>query len=232
MALPMIEVPKYHTLLPSTGEKVIFRPFLVKEQKQLLVAVGGDAEQQMQATEEIISACTFEKIDARKIPAYDAEYLFLQIRARSIGENIDLILTCNSCEETQPAKLDLTIVGVKKPEGHEYDIDLGKGLILTLADPNLRTMDILQQSTGPDAVIELIARCISKIWNNDELFDAAEYSLAELIEFIENLSPANLAQLEKFFETLPVLRHEMDFECKKCGAKNTAAMESLQGFFV
>ena len=232
MALPQIDVPKYHTTLPSTGEKITFRPFLVREQKQLLVAVGGDNEQQMQATQDIIWACTFEQVDPRRLSVFDAEFLFLQIRARSIGENVDLILSCAECDNTQPAKLDLTAVQVSKPAGHEYNIELGQGLILTMADPDMRAMHQLREDASPEAVIELIASCISKIWKNDELFDTAEYSLAELIEFVENLSPQNLIQLEKFFDTLPVLRHELDFECKKCGAKNTAIMEGLQSFFV
>jgi hypothetical protein len=231
MALPTLDVPKYHTVLPSTGEKILFRPFIVREQKQLLVAVNGDADQQIQAIEDIVRTCTYEKIDPTRIPASDAEHLFLQIRARSIGEQVDLNLTCGECAATQNARLDLTAVQVHQPAGHEHTLDLDGNILLKMSDPNMRIMDAVRRENTPDAVIELIAHSIDSIWQGDEMFAAADYTLAELIDFVENLSPRNLEQLETFFETLPVLKHDIGFECKKCGAKNNAALEGLQSFF-
>lgn len=232
MSLPNIELSKYHVELPSTGETVMFRPFLVREQKQLLVAVNGDKLQQTQAMYDIINICTFGKIDAAHIPAYDAEFLFMQIRSRSIGEHVDLLLTCNQCQQEQPGQLDLTAVQVQKPEGHVRDIDLGNGLVLTMQDPNLLDVELVRNDPTPDAVIELIARSIRSIWQGDEMYSTADYSLAELVDWVEQLSPRNLDQLQSFYETLPVLRHELKFECKHCGAENTAVLEGLQGFFV
>lgn len=232
MSLPNIELSKYHVTLPSTGETVMFRPFLVREQKQLLVAVNGDRLQQTQAMYDIINICTFGKIDAANIPAYDAEYLFMQIRSRSIGENIELLLNCSNCGQEQPGRLDLNDVQVQKPEGHVHDIDLGNGLIVNMQDPNLMDVEQLRLDPTPDAVIELIARSIRSIWRGDEMYSTADYSLAEMLDWVENLSPRNLDQMQEFYQTLPVLRHELNFECKHCGAKNTAVLEGLQGFFV
>lgn len=232
MALPMIEVPKYYVNLPSTGEKIVFRPFLVKEQKQLLVAVNGDLEQQMQAVDDIINACTFGKVNANTLSAYDAEYLFLQIRARSIGETIDLVLSCAHCENQQPGSLDLTSVQVQKPLGHEYTIELDGDIIIKLSDPNIRNVNAVKENNTPDTIIELIARSIQSIWKGDEIFSASDYTVAELIDFVENLSPISFEKIEQFFNTLPVLRHDVDFECKQCGAKNTATLEGLESFFV
>lgn len=232
MSLPQMTAPKFTTTLPSTGEKVVYRPFLVREQKKLLVAVDGDAEQQTQSVEDIIRACTFDAIDPTNITAYDAEFLFVQIRARSIGENVDLILSCSACDANQQSSLDLTSVQVSKPAGHAHEIDLGDQIMLVLQDPDLRAMDELRGDNTPDAVVRLIARSIKTIWKADEMFAAQDYTLAELIEFVENLSPKNLAQLESYFDTLPVLRHDIEFECKECGAKNTAVLEGLQSFFV
>lgn len=232
MSLPSIELTKYHIELPSNGQTVMFRPFLVREQKQLLVAVNGDKLQQTQAMYDVIAACTFGKVDATRLPAYDVEYLFMQIRARSIGEHVDLILTCQECQHEQPGTLDLTAVNVKKDATHVYDLDLGNGMILNMKDPSLIDVETLRQDPGPDAVIELIARSIKTIWKGDESYAADDYSLAELIDFIDNLSPKNLETLEGFFNSLPALRHELNFECKQCGAKNTAVLEGLQGFFV
>jgi hypothetical protein len=232
MSLPLIDVPKYTTELPSNGEKITFRPFIVREQKQLLLAVNGDAEQQIKAVEDVIQACTWNKINITKLPAYDIEYLFLQIRARSVGETVDLSLTCKNCSHKQPYKLDLTNVSVNKPQGHVSNIDLGQGLIVKMQDPNLISVDELRRNYTADGIIELIAKSIDSIWKNDELFSAKDYSLKELIEFVENLNPQNLTLIESFFDSLPVLKHELEFKCTECETDNSITLEGLQSFFV
>lgn len=231
MALPLIEAPKYYTELPSTGEKIQFRPFIVREQKQLLMAAQADADAQIQATEDIINACTWGKVDAKKLPSYDVEFLFLQIRARSIGENIELSLGCSHCENKQPYTLDVTKVLVDKSAKHNNTIDIGNNVIIKLRDPGLRTVDELRRDPNADAVIKLIASSIDSIWQGDTMYSAADYSLPELIEFIENLSPANLEKVEAYFESLPFLKHTIDFKCTKCEADNQAVLEGLQSFF-
>ena len=233
MALPQIDVPVYTTQLPSTGEVVKFRPFLVREQKQLLIAQNAGIEQQTQAVLDIVNVCTYEKLPVDKLPAYDIEYLFLQLRTHSVGENIDLVLTCGECENKQETKLDLTTVKVEKSPEHEHNVDLGNGLILNMQDPNLAIINSLRSETEltADIVIAIIASCIRTIWKGDESYAAMDYTQAELIEFVENLSPGNLEQLEKYFVTMPRLKHVLDFTCNKCGKENSAAMEGLQSFF-
>jgi len=231
MSLPTIDVPKYQTQLPSTGARVEYRPFLVREQKNLLIAVGGDADQQLQALKDTVQTCTFGQLNVDQLSAYDVEYLFLQIRARSIGENLDLVLRCQSCEATHEQSLDLTMVSVNKPLGHERELEL-EGLTLTLRDPGIDAVDRYRRDPGPDAVIELIAQCIESIWQGDDLYSAQDYTLKELVEFVEELSPRNLQQLESYFNTLPVLRHELHWTCAACSTDNTAVLEGLQGFFV
>ena len=125
MSLPKLDVPTYNLTVPSTGESIKIRPFLVREQKQLLIAQNGDVQQQTQAVLDIVQACTFNTFDVQHAPAYDAEYLFMQIRARSVGENIDLVLTCSECENRQDGNLDITTVEVKKTSGHGSNVDLG-----------------------------------------------------------------------------------------------------------
>lgn len=232
MSLPLIEAPKYSTILPVSNTKVTYRPFLVKEQKQLLVAVNGDQDQQLMAVEDIIKVCTFDKINPKKLSAADAEYLFIQIRSKSIGEKVDLTLTCAECQQSQPGDLDLANVEVQTIENHEKKITLDSGVILLMKDPNMETMDIVRRDNTPDTVIELIARCIESIWQGDEMFSANDYTLAELIEFVEQLMPSDLDKLQVFFESLPVLKHDIEFECKHCGAKNVATLEGLASFFV
>lgn len=231
MSLPVIDTPKYHVTLPGNGEKVIFRPFTVKEQKQLLVAVNGDAEQQILAVEDIINACTFGKVNARQLAAYDSEYLFLQIRARSIGETVALNLTCSECGNIQGGSLDLTSVGLEAPADHKHVFEIDDQITVKMRDPDIQLMDAIRRNNTPDAVTEFIARSIQSIWRGDELFDANDYSLAELIDWVEKLNPVNLEALEDFFSTLPVVRHNIEFTCTKCNTKNVAVMEGLQSFF-
>ena len=234
MALPKLDVPQYSTLLPSTGESVRYRPFLVKEQKQLLIATGGSIEQQAHTVLDLVDTCTFGKLNVYGLPAYDIEYLFLQMRAKSVGENIDLVLTCAECENKQDSKLDLTTVNVIKTD-HPHNLDLGNGLMLTMKDPDLvATTEFRDENLSPertDAVIKLIARSIQNIWKDGENYAVSDYSLAETIEFVENLSPANLETIQQFFITLPVLSHTIDYTCEKCSAKNSATLEGLQSFF-
>jgi hypothetical protein len=236
MGLPKIDVPVYNTELPSTGELIKFRPFLVKEQKQLLIAQGGDVQQQYEAVQDIVRACTFDKLNVATAPAYDVEYLFLQIRARSVGENIDLVLTCGECENKQNQVLDITTVQINKPDNHQSSIDLGNGLTLNLKDPTLQQLEAFkinaQTGDGADAIIGLVASSITNIWRGDENFAALDYSPAEMVEFVENLSPQNLEKLEGYFATMPSLRHSIEYKCEKCGADNSADMEGLQSFFV
>jgi ribosomal protein L44E len=233
MALPKIDVPVYSIELPSTGEVIKYRPFLVREQKQLLIAQNAGLEQQTQAVIDLVAECTFNKLDVRKLPAYDLEFLFLRLRANSVGENIDLVLTCGECENRQDAQLDLTAVQVKKYPDHNNNVDLGGGLLVNLADPDLENLAVLRGSANPDVnqIIRLIASCIKTIWKDEDMYSALDYSPAELIEFVENLSPANFGKLEQFFLSMPKLRHEINFKCNKCGADNTAALEGLQSFF-
>lgn len=230
MSLPMFTAPKHRIELPSTGEKVEFRPFLVREQKLLLMATNGNAEQQIHAMNEVIQACTFNKVNAARLPAFDAEFLFLNIRAHSVGENVNIVMTC-SCEAKQDAKLDVTTVKVDRPAGHDRIIEIDANNSIEMRYPTLFELNNLQAATNIDGIIELIANSIDSIWQGEERFAAADYSAAELIEFVENLNPVTLERLENFFATMPVLRHNMDWDCKECGKHNTVTMEGMNSFF-
>lgn len=231
MSLPRIDVPSYTCILPSTGQSIQYRPFLVKEQKQLLIAMGGDEQQKIQTVKNIVAACVTDKIDVDRMPAYDLEYLFMQLRIRSVGESVDLILSCGECDNKQNALLDLQTVEVQKPAGHASEIDLGGDLMVTLRDPSIEQIAELKESDSVESIIHLIAGCISAIWKDGEMYAANDYSISDLIEFVENLSPAHLEKLNDFFQTLPHLTHTLNYKCTECGADNEAVLEGLQGFF-
>lgn len=231
MTLPKIDVPTYTVDLPSTGKSITYRPFLVKEQKQLLIAQNGDALQQRQAVVDLITACTHGQV-TDKNPGYDIDFMFLQIRARSVGENIDLILTCSKCNHDTEAQLDITTVKVANAGNQKAAIRLGGDLYVELADPSAWDLTELQETNTAEAMIKLIASSIVKIFKGNEVYDAREYTQTDLIEFVENLNPQSLTALEQYFENLPVLRHEMAFTCSECGTENKAVLEGLQSFFV
>ncbi len=231
MSLPIIDVPKYSTTLPSTGAKITYRPFLVREQKKLLVAVNDSLERQMATTQEVVNDCTFGQLNVPRLPYFDIEYLFLQIRARSVGESIDIVLTCGHCEHKQDSKLDITQVGVHKPENHGTRIDIGSDFILEMRYPTQIDIEEFRENPGPDGILKLIASCIAAIWQGEELFDAKDYSEQELLEFVDSLTPNQLDLLQSFFDTMPVLRHVIDFECEQCQEKNSVALEGLPSFF-
>ena len=219
MSLPLLTTPKHRIELPSTGERIEFRPFLVKEQKLLLMATNGGADQQISALNEVIHACTFGKVNAEKLPAFDAEFLFLNIRAHSVGETVNIVLTC-SCEAKQDAKLDVTSVKVDRKPEHSKTIDVDNNVSIEMRYPTLTDLSTMQAESNIDS-----------IWEGDERIAAQDYSVAELVEFVENLNPATMDRLENFFATMPVLRHDMAWDCKECGKHNEVVMEGMNSFF-
>jgi len=230
MSLPVFDVTRFKVSLPSSGKVIEFRPFLVKEQKQLLMASSAAAAEQAAAINQLIAACTNNAVDAARLPSFDVEYLFLQIRARSVGENIDINLTCG-CGEKQNAVLDLTSVKVQHTEGHNKKIDLGNGMLVMMQYPRLQDVDALLENRTADGIIEIIASSIESIWSGDEMFAASDYSREELIAWVNELSPAALDSIETFFASMPVLKHVLDWDCRACGKHNSVALEGMQNFF-
>ena len=229
MSLPTFDVPRHSVKLPSNKEAVQFRPFLVKEQKQLLMALGGSKEEQITAIEHIVNACTFNKVDARRLAAFDVEYLFLQIRAKSIGEKVELQLSCGCGVKTQ-ADLDITTVEVAHNEHHSDTIDLGSDILVKLRYPRIQDIEQMGEP-NPDDVIRLIAGCIQSIWRGEEMFASEDYTMQDLVEFVEGLSPSGYDKLENLLATMPVLRHKLDWTCAGCGTANSISLEGMQSFF-
>ena len=230
MALPVFDTPRYKTKLPSSGEVIEYRPFVVKEQKMLLMATQASVDEQVDAVYRAVNACTFDALNVSKLASFDVEYLFLQIRARSVGEKIEMVLTCE-CTAKQNSTLDITSVNVQRDPEHTNVIELTNNVMVKLRYPTMKEVDALTQDRTVDAVIGLVAKSIDSIWQGDEMFAATDYSLAELIEFVENLSPTSLEKIEKFFTTMPVLRHDLEWACKECSKINKVTLEGIQSFF-
>ena len=236
MSLPMMKTPFYSVKIPSTEQKVTFRPFLVREEKALLLAQQSESVEVMTNTlKEIITNCVKEKINIDSLAVFDVEYLFTQIRAKSVGETVDLIFTCQHCEqEKNKVKLgiDLTAIEVVKDPDHTNRIHLFDECGVIMRYPNLETF---RKADGKEedinAVMELVIDCIESIYNGDEVFQAKEQTKQELEEFIMNLTKEQFDKIESFFVSIPKFKQNIEFDCPACGAHNETVLEGTASFF-
>ena len=240
MPLPKITTPSYELELPSTGETIKYRPFLVKEEKLLVIALESeDTKQITNAIKAVIRSCVLTKgIKVETLPTFDIEYLFLNIRGKSVGEDIDVKLTCPDDNETEVSvNVNLDDIQVEKPEGHSNRIKLDKNLMMELKypslnefiknnfDPNDATKNPMEQS------FELIGSCISKIYNEDEVWAASDCSKKEISDFLDSMNSTQFKEVEKFFETMPRLTHTIKVVNPKTKVESDVVLEGLASFF-
>ena len=222
MPLPTITTPTYELSLPSTGKKIKYRPFLVKEEKILILALETrDQNQITNAVKDVLKKCVITRgIKIDDLPTFDIEYLFLNIRAKSIGEDINMVVTCPDDRETE---VDVTVyvdeIKVIKSKEHVKDITLDKDMTLRMKYPSLNqfietNFDTEEESqTTVDKTFQLIADCMDTVYTKEDAWDSKDYSPNERLEFIEQLSSKQFKQVEKFFATMPKLSHpDRDWE--------------------
>lgn len=235
MGLPIQKAPKHKCKL-SDGTEVTFRPFLVKEQKYLLLAKEGkDGTEVLDAVKELISSVTENKVDINTLPMYDLEYLFLKIRCKSIGESTTLTLGCRnrSCNETHQETVDLESIEIQQPNGDiENTVQLTDTMGVTLRYPTARQLvaadDI--ESEG-DKLVHLLKYGIHTIFDEESVYDTDEIQDSELTEFVESLSMQQVEKLNGFFENIPTLEHKIEWDCSSCGTHNEMSLKGLQSFF-
>ena len=233
MALPRLNTPTYELELPSTGEKIKYRPFLIKEQKLLLIAQeSGEDSQLMDAMIELVLSCTFGKIDANKYPIFDVEYLFLQIRARSVGETVDLNLICPDDGETQvPVTINLQELSVAVKEEHSNIAKLNDKISIHFRYPILSDMKGLQgQASEMETMFHVINNCVNEIHDGDEIYRRIDMSESEINEFIDSLSAGQFGKITEFFQTTPKLRHVIKVTNPKTKVKGEVVLEGLTDF--
>mgnify|MGYP003656308947 CR=1 FL=1 len=236
MALPKINTPTYELEVPSTNEKIKYRPFLVKEEKILLIAMeSGENNQIIQAVKEIVAECTFNKIDLGKSPMFDIEYIFLQIRGKSVGEVSNLRLLCADDGETYAdVEIDLGDIQVSVNEGHTNKIELTDemGMIMTYPTIDSFVSTGISEITSSN-MLEVIATCILQIYDKkgEEVFDAKDQTAKELNNFIEQLSSTQFKDIQKFFDTMPKLQHVVTVKNPKTKVKNEVLLSGLNDFF-
>jgi hypothetical protein len=230
MSLPKLETPTYELILPSTGEKIKYRPFLVKEYKILLTALDSDSEDIHRIVCELVDVCTFKKLKIDELANFDIELLFLNIRARSIGETTNLTLKCNNCEEQIGFELDITKATIKKEPEHNSKILISDTIGLEMRYPKFQEMLEIYQNFQSDKVVEMLCNCIKNVYTDEKLYD--EFTKEELIEFVNSFSKEQFEKIETFFLTMPRVYQHIEQNCSKCGAHNEMTLEGLQNFFV
>ena len=240
MPLPSIETPTYELKLPSSNKKIKYRPFLVKEEKILIIALESQNQNDItNAVTDVLKKCILTKgIDVDSLPTFDIEYLFLNIRAKSIGEDIKLTVTCPDDRETKvPVTVYVDEIKVIKPKGHTTDIVLDDNMTLRMKYPSL-TQFIENNFSIDDAsesivnkTFKVVADCMDTVYTEEDAWEAKDYTPSERLEFIEQLNSKQYKKVEKFFETMPKLSHTIEVVNPNTKKKGSVILEGLADFF-
>ena len=236
MALPILETATYELTLPSANVVVKYRPFLVKEEKVLLQALESNNDVEIKnAIKDIVSTCTFGQIDASKLPTFDLEYVFLQVRSKSVGEVAKIRLLCPDDKETYVTKeIDLSKVEVQVDDEHTNEIKISDKIKMIMKYPTIDMVDPQTNVKGmkTQQVFDMITGCIHSIIDGEKEHFVKDYTKDELNKFIESLDRKSFDNLNKFFETMPQLRKEIEIENPKTKVKSKVVLKGAQDFFV
>jgi len=238
MPLPKISTPTYELELPSTGKPIQYRPFLVREEKLLVLALESeDTKQITTAIKTVIKNCVLTKsVKVEELPTFDIEYLFLNIRGKSVGEDLEVNVICPDDEETLvPVKINIDDIGVKKNDDHNKQIKVDDSIMMEMKYPSLdqfikNNFDFASGGTVEQS-FDLIATCIDQIYTEEESWATSDITKKEVVEFLDQMNSSQFKQIEKFFETMPKLSHEIKVKNPKTGVESTVVLEGLSSFF-
>lgn len=242
MGLPKNTSPEYELELPSTGKKIKYRPFLVREEKILLLALETkDNKQITNAIKQILKNCILTRgVKIEELPTFDIEYIFLNLRGKSVGESIDLIVTCSDDGETQvPVTVFIDEIKVQKNPNHSPDIPLGNDLVLRMKYPSLDEFiktnfdfgDKVNSVANIEKSFEIISSCMDVVFTKEDSWSAKDCTKKELFEFIDDMTTQQFKMIENFFQTMPVLSHTFEVTNPKTNIKNSVTLEGLTSFF-
>ena len=241
MGLPTIKTPQYELVLPSTGKTIKYRPFLVKEEKILILALESQNTKEItNAIKQVLKDCIITKgVKVEELPTFDIEFIFLNVRGKSVGESLDLIITCGDDGETQvPVTVFIDQIKVEEDPEHKRDIQLDTDLVLRMKYPSLdqfikTNFDFSsnQSSSNIERSFDIIASCIDVIFNAQESWSAADSTKKELTDWIETLTPNQFKEIEKFFDTMPRLSHTVKVTNPKTKVESEVTLEGLTSFF-
>jgi hypothetical protein len=239
MALPMNSTPIYNLVIPSTKKSITYRPFLVKDQKTLLIAQQSDDQRIMiDSLKEVIKSCVTEPIEINKLAIFDIEYIFTQLRSKSVGETVDIVLSCDEDHGEDNAKakiqhtIDLSQLTVQEKEGHTNKIELFGTVGVVMKYPNIDDVKKLQGGeVTADDTFKLVASSIDYIYDAESVYHSKDQTEQELMDFINNLTSEQFGKIQSFFDTMPKLTHTVDYNCPVCNKAHTILLEGMQSFF-
>ena len=230
MALPKLDTPTYELEQPSTGEMIKYRPFLVREQKQLMMAQESEDETSIKnAMADVITQCTFEKINPFDIPLFDVELLFLRIRSKSVGENVDLNLLCPDDEKTKVTKtIKLEDVDVIMKEGHTNEIAITDKIKIVMRYPRL---DDMLGADEIEDIFKMVYRCVHEIHDGEKVYHKIDMSEKELIDFVDSLTNEQFEKVTDFFDSMPKVQHVVEVTNPKTKKKGEVVIDGVASFF-
>ena len=233
MTLPVINTPTYELVVPSTKETLVYRPFLVKEEKILLMAMEEEKDSQLnRALKQVVHNCTFEKVDVGKLPLFDLEYIFLRIRAKSVGEVAKIRVLCEDDGETYVSvEIDLETIEVEFQEDHTTKIELTDEIGIEMGYPTFEFLNFKADQTEVNQLFDIIGSSIVRVYEGETVYEKADFSKKDLKEFLESLTSEQFLRVQKFFETMPRLRHKLEVTNPKTKKVNEITLEGLQAFF-
>ena len=242
--LPKLDTPTYELTLPSTNKSLKYRPFLVREEKILLMATeSGDRREMLEALKNLISNCVLSDIDVESLPMFDVEYIFLQLRSKSMGETVDLEFKIKSCEEKDPpckntikTTVNIEDIQIKHTDNHTNKIEITDNISLQMKYPSIGSTPIDSinednEEPSVEAVFDTIMNCMEYIIDGDNAIPASDCSREELMEFLESMTSDQFAKVNEFFGTMPKISHTLDVVCPDCGATDSITIEGFENFF-
>jgi hypothetical protein len=237
MSLPIANAPVYKLTIPSLAKSVMFRPFLVKEEKALLIAQQSeDSDTMIETLKNVITACIKDKVKVDELALFDIEYIFTQLRAKSVGENVDLILKCDTCTDEKASvmyTIDLTKVRVDIPKEHNKTIPLFDDVGVIMKYPSLDILSKMEklETTDIDTVFDIVCSCVEAVYNSQEMFYAKDQKPDEVREFVNNLTQEQFVKIQQFFDTMPKLEERVKYTCPVCSKNHEKYIRGLDSFF-
>lgn len=241
--LPKIDVPMYSVELPLTKKKVRYRPFLVKEEKLLMMAMEADDSSGVtMAIKQIANNCILDEVDVDSLPVLDLEFLFLQLRARSVNEIVEMNYKCNnilkddegtekSCDHIVKVEFNIFDIKPTHDENHTNKIELSSELGIVMRYPSFNSIELIEDMNDVDKVFSILNTCIDYIYDKDNIYYAKDVTTEELNEFIDSMTREQFDKIRTFFDTMPKLKKRLDFKCGKCGYSENIEVEGIQNFF-
>lgn len=232
MALPKLETPTYELTQPSTGKKIRYRPFLVKEHKVLLSMVEASEDEVARIVKELVDVCTFNQLKIEDVPHFDIEYIFMMLRAKSIGEKVDVVITCANCGEKYDSSFNIEDITVEKKEKISDKVMITDSIGIQLRYPNFTNVVKIFDSDDIKHIFDLVKSCIRGVFDSDNFYDIREQTDQEINEFLESLTKEQFEKIEQFFVESPKVVQQIESDCPHCQHHNYSRIQGLQNFFI